>query len=306
MRKVVSLVLLFLSSQLLAQNITLGEQLSYQVSYNGFASSYSDWSVADAKFSVMPVNFQGKDAYQFLVEIDSSEYSVAESLFKMRFFYRSLLNIAKTRSMLIEHKNDGKKLKHKLVWFDWQEKVAEQFKNRKKKKVKQPWYVLGETRKWVVKPNEVIPRWLLARYQELEKGVPYFRPSGRGKIPLSESTLDQLSATYLFREKEIKVGQTYRFPICTGKKVSTYELLVAKEEIIQIGQKMWSAYKIEINTKNLHGVFTKSDDSRLTVWLSKEKKIPLIYEADVIYGLFKIVLTNVDKVVIQTDKIVNI
>jgi hypothetical protein len=285
------LLFLFLSFSCQAQ-IPLGEKLDYTVSYNGFASGYHDLVVADASFTTEPaiLQFQDESAYEMKVSISSKAYSMAEKLFKARFSYRSLLNEQLDRTLLVEHLNKGKKLKHRVIWFDWKTGIAEMFKVRRKKRDKTKWF---STEKWWVFSNESIPLWLLENFPEHKKGVPYFRSAGKGKLPITAPTYDQLSATYLFRNKTLEVGKQFEFQICTGKKIVKYALTVAKEESVLVGQQLVSAFKIIIDTKNLPGVFAKSDKSSLIVWVDQsDKHVPLKYEASVLYGTFVISLKS--------------
>jgi len=282
---------LFYLTPACALGITLGERLEYQVVYNGYASSFLDWEVADASFTVNPtlVAFAQEHAYQLLVEVDSSAYALADTLFKARFSYKSLLNASKTRNLLVEEKNNGTRLKHKVVWFDWQRHFAQLFKIRRKKKINTSW--MSSEKRWVVLKNENIPEWLLQNYTAPKLGVPYFRDAGKGRIPIEEGIVDQLSATYLFRTQDIVLGKRYDFPICTGKKVLTYSLTVDSEKTLKVNGKKWETYEVTINTDNLPGVFQRSDDSHLKVWITRDAQhIPVLFEVGVKYGVFTVSL----------------
>jgi hypothetical protein len=284
---------LFIATQSFAYTLQLGEKLHYKVSYSGLASAYEQWDVADGQFSISPelVNFRGQPVYEFLVKIDTKKYPIADALLKFRYLYRSYVDQAKTQVQFVELIDRVEKLKHEITWFDWDKKQAERFKLRRKKRLKKGLFGKGE-KQWVVLKNESIPQWLLDAQPEHEVGVPYFRSAGKGRVAVKDGTLDQLSATYLFREKELKLGETWSFPISTGKEVSNYQLNITAKETIHAAGKDWSTYRVEINTKNLHGVFKRSENTRLTVWISEFQRIPVKFEADVVYGLFSIQLAS--------------
>ncbi len=106
-------------------------------------------------------------------------------------------------------------------------------------------------------------------------------------LEIREGLLDPLSVMYSLRNQEFKVGEPIHLPATDGKKVINIKVGVDGEEEIEVPAGTFQAYRIVPGTGELKGVFEKSKDSKIEIWMSKEKPhYPLKMKSKVIVGSF--------------------
>ncbi|NBB80390.1 MAG: DUF3108 domain-containing protein [Verrucomicrobia bacterium] len=117
-------------------------------------------------------------------------------------------------------------------------------------------------------------------------------PLELGELPL----LDPLGAIYHLRARFADLGSdeaAIRLSVTDGKKQVPLQLSPVGRERVRAGGKRWQALRFEPETGELGGVFEKSEDARLWIWMSTETgAYPLLVESEVIVGSFWARLQN--------------
>ena len=86
-----------------------------------------------------------------------------------------------------------------------------------------------------------------------------------------------------------------RVPVSDGKKCVMGTARILKRERIKVKMGEFDAYLIEPEMKDIGGVFEKSDDANIKIWVTAdEKKIPLRFKSKVIVGSFVAELASVE------------
>ena len=117
-----------------------------------------------------------------------------------------------------------------------------------------------------------------------------------GTVEVRDGILDPLSVMYSLRSKEFEVGKPIHLPATDGKKVINIKVGVVSEEEIKVPAGKFQAYKIVPGTGELRGVFEKSKDSKIEIWMGKEKPhYPLKMKSKVIVGSFTGKLEKIHK-----------
>ena len=114
-------------------------------------------------------------------------------------------------------------------------------------------------------------------------------------IPLISGSFDPLSVFYAFRTYDLVVGKELSVPVSDGKKCVMGLAKVLKKERIKVKMGEYDAYLIEPDMKDIGGVFEKSDDAKIKVWVTADyKKIPLRFKSKVIVGSFVAELASIE------------
>ncbi|MFW8601401.1 DUF3108 domain-containing protein [Desulfobacterota bacterium M19] len=114
-------------------------------------------------------------------------------------------------------------------------------------------------------------------------------------VKLPKGTLDPLAALYFIRCQPLIPGQTIERPITDGKKVVIGRLRVIKRESIRLAGHYYKTIKLEPELKEVKGVFEKSKNARMYVWVTADKrKILVRLKSKVIVGSFTATLMNLE------------
>jgi len=106
-------------------------------------------------------------------------------------------------------------------------------------------------------------------------------------LPLSPGAFDPLSAFYYTRFFDLEEGMVIERPVTDGKKCVIGKASVKKREQIKVSGKTYDAFLIEPELKHIGGVFEKSKDAKIKLWVSADhRRIPLRIESKVIVGSF--------------------
>ena len=123
--------------------------------------------------------------------------------------------------------------------------------------------------------------WENSRAQYVNKG------SAKPPLSLMPGTFDPLSAFYFSRMTDFKTGTVVKRPITDGKKNVMGQITVKKRETIKIGETSYDTFLLEPDLKDVSGVFEKSKDSKIQLWVTAdEKRIPVKIASRVIVGSF--------------------
>jgi len=112
---------------------------------------------------------------------------------------------------------------------------------------------------------------------------------GKKREPLSlkAGAFDPLSVFYYSRFFEMKENMVIERAVTDGKKCVTGRATVVRREKIKIGEKTYDSWLLEPELKDIGGVFEKSKNAKIRLWVSADKRrIPLRIESKVIVGSF--------------------
>ena len=103
------------------------------------------------------------------------------------------------------------------------------------------------------------------------------------EIPLN--TFDPISAFYKMRTLQFNIGQSLSFPVTNGKKYFIQKTSVIKKETITISSRTYDTYQIDLAVKNFSGVFKKSKNPTVKIWVTADKrKVPVRIKVKVVIG----------------------
>lgn len=106
-------------------------------------------------------------------------------------------------------------------------------------------------------------------------------------IPIMPGAFDPLSVFYAFRLKKLEPGIEINVPVTDGKKCVMGVAKVIRREIIESFGVKYDTYLVEPDVKDLGGVFEKSQDAGIKIWVTADqKKIPIRFESKVAVGRF--------------------
>lgn len=112
---------------------------------------------------------------------------------------------------------------------------------------------------------------------------------GRKRKPVSlpPGTFDPLSIFYYSRMCNFKEKFILQRPVTDGKKSVIGSGKVIKRETIKLKNGKYDTYLLEPDLKNLSGVFRKSKNATIKIWMTADKrKIPVKIKSKVVVGSF--------------------
>jgi hypothetical protein len=106
-------------------------------------------------------------------------------------------------------------------------------------------------------------------------------------IDILPGSFDPLSAFYFIRLVDFKGKSTIERPITDGKECIIGRLSVIKRETIHVKSGTYDTYLIEPEIKHIGGVFEKSKNAKIQLWVTADKrKIPVKIKSKVVVGSF--------------------
>jgi hypothetical protein len=109
----------------------------------------------------------------------------------------------------------------------------------------------------------------------------------RKPIDISPGTFDPLSAFYYVRLVDIKENSVVERPVTDGKKCVVGQAAVIRREEIKIAGVTYDTYLIEPDLRHVGGVFEKSKDAKIQIWITADKRrIPVKLKSKVVVGSF--------------------
>jgi len=113
-------------------------------------------------------------------------------------------------------------------------------------------------------------------------------------VPLPESCLDPMGIVFAVRHFLFSEQWPLVLPVTDGKKVVEAEVHRMEEEVLRTSAGSFPSYKLDAVTKDIGGIFNKSDDASLYVWFSKDARgLILRLQSKVAVGSF---VAELDKV----------
>ncbi|UCD31838.1 MAG: DUF3108 domain-containing protein [Desulfobacterales bacterium] len=109
----------------------------------------------------------------------------------------------------------------------------------------------------------------------------------RKPIDLLSGSFDPLSAFYYVRLIDLSENSVIERPVTDGKKCVIGKATVIRRETIQIASGKFDTYLIEPDLSHVSGVFEKSKDAKIQLWITADKRrIPVKIKSKVIVGTF--------------------
>lgn len=109
----------------------------------------------------------------------------------------------------------------------------------------------------------------------------------REPIPILPGSLDPLSVFYAFRLFALHEGLEMQLPVTDGKKCVIGKGKVVKRETVKVKDKSYDTFLVEPDLEHLGGVFEKTRDAKLKVWVTADgTSTPVRIESEVIVGSF--------------------
>lgn len=104
---------------------------------------------------------------------------------------------------------------------------------------------------------------------------------------------DPLSMLFLFRTKPLAVGYEFAAPVTDGEKAVVGKARVVRRETVKVAAGEFDTFLVEPEIKEIGGVFRKSPDATLQVWITADaRRIPVRVRSKVIVGSFSMELTG--------------
>ena len=120
----------------------------------------------------------------------------------------------------------------------------------------------------------------------------YSKGALKNAVLTQTGTFDPLSMLFLFRTKPLSVGYEFAAPVTDGDKAVVGKARVVKRETISTPAGEFDTFLVEPEVKEIGGVFRKSPDAKLQVWITADaRRIPVRVKSKVIVGSFSMDLT---------------
>jgi hypothetical protein len=109
----------------------------------------------------------------------------------------------------------------------------------------------------------------------------------RQPIDILAGSFDPLSAFYFVRLFDFQEKSKIERPITDGKECIIGKLYVIKRETLKLKSGTYDTYLIEPEVKHIGGVFEKSKNAKIQLWVTADKRrIPVKIKSKVVVGSF--------------------
>ncbi|MBU0674813.1 MAG: DUF3108 domain-containing protein [Proteobacteria bacterium] len=98
----------------------------------------------------------------------------------------------------------------------------------------------------------------------------------RDAISIMPGTVDPLAALFFVLSQPLTPNMAITRPITDGKENALGRALVVRRETIDINGKFYDTYLVEPDLKKVKGVFEKSNDSKIQLWITADDKQTLV------------------------------
>ncbi len=106
-------------------------------------------------------------------------------------------------------------------------------------------------------------------------------------ISVPPGTFDPLSVFFYLRLQTLKTGTLVSRPVTDGKKCVLGNAWIIKKEKVSLASGTHEAFLVEPELKHIGGVFEKSKNAKIQVWVSADRHcIPLKIASEVVVGSF--------------------
>jgi len=138
-----------------------------------------------------------------------------------------------------------------------------------------------------------------------DKNKAQYSNFGKKREPISilPGSFDPLSVFYAFRLRKLKENLEMEGPVTDGKKCVIGRVKVVRREKIRIASGTYDTYLVEPELRHIGGVFEKSRNARLQIWVTAdEKQIPVKVKSRVVVGSFVGELISLEQTPVATPE----
>jgi len=117
----------------------------------------------------------------------------------------------------------------------------------------------------------------------------------KNTLAIFPGTVDPLAVLFIFRAwpGELREGLVIRQAVTDGKKFVMGEATVVRRETIKVPLGEFDCFLVEPDIKDLGGVFQKSPDAALQIWVTAdERRLPVLVRSKVLVGYFRAELSS--------------
>jgi hypothetical protein len=115
------------------------------------------------------------------------------------------------------------------------------------------------------------------------------------RIPLMLGAFDPLSIFYYTRQLDVGPGAPVERPVSDGRKCVLATAMILKRETIRVNGKDYDTYLVEPDLKHVGGVFEKSKDAKIQLWVTADKRrLPVKIKSRVYVGYFTAELVSAE------------
>jgi hypothetical protein len=105
--------------------------------------------------------------------------------------------------------------------------------------------------------------------------------------PITDQTRDPLSLIVAIASTTFKEGESHALAATDGKRLVYVDVLRQADQKLNLKAGQFNAQHLEVATNELQGVFEKSPDASIELWLSQETPaLPLKMKSEVAVGSF--------------------
>ena len=98
---------------------------------------------------------------------------------------------------------------------------------------------------------------------------------------------DPLSVFYFTRQLDVGPGAPIERPVSDGKKCVLATAMILRRETLHLNGKEYDTYLVEPNLKHVGGVFEKSKDAKIHIWVTADERRLLVkIRSKVVVGYF--------------------
>jgi hypothetical protein len=110
---------------------------------------------------------------------------------------------------------------------------------------------------------------------------------GERVVKIPPGAFDPLSLFYAFRLRSLSENTAVEIPVADGKKTTMGRAQILQKEQIKVPAGLFESFLVDADTKDVGGVFKKSEGAKLQVWVSSDPRhIPVKIKSRVVVGSF--------------------
>jgi len=137
-----------------------------------------------------------------------------------------------------------------------------------------------------------------------DKHEAQYSSSGKKNNPISlrPGSFDPLSVFYAFRLYPLRENMEIQVPVTDGKRCMTGKVKIIRRETVTVASGTYATFLAEPELGHLRGVFQKSKNARLQIWVSADhRRIPVKIRSKVSVGSFVAELISAENLCPDTD-----
>jgi hypothetical protein len=235
------------------------EQLDYQVSYRGMLSLGQDVQIADVSLQTRRLG-DAPGLRALSLEASSAAYPAVESVYPIRYRFRTWLSGDGTQLVGFETNEKGQKVRHRLYLRDAS--------------------ALGVKR---LEMQDGAARRAIA---QLDAGENPTDVAGKDRL------LDRLGLLQRVRRQQLAPGAEFRFAVTNGRHPLVYRVVVEAAQTLEFGGHAVPAWKLRFDGSRIRDDGAEEPSHRpVYIWLSRAPAhVPLRAESRHAVGLFRVEL----------------